>query len=81
MALAERSDFGVSTLVARGALPHPKYLFKTDEAVVHFKKHSGSIMNATGNKNYRGRDRAARHSFGPANKFAAPYRSRPTHSK
>ncbi|MDR2877018.1 MAG: hypothetical protein LBV36_03120 [Chromatiales bacterium] len=34
------------------ALPHPKYLFKADEAVVHFDKHAGSIMNAMGNKSY-----------------------------
>jgi hypothetical protein len=34
------------------ALPHPKYLFKADEAVSHFDKHAESIMNAMGNKSY-----------------------------
>jgi filamentous hemagglutinin len=34
------------------ALPHPKYLFKADEAMVHFDKHAKSIINAMGNKSY-----------------------------
>ena len=36
----------------RLALPHPQYYFKADQAVVHFDRHAGSIMNAMGNKSY-----------------------------
>jgi len=53
-AMGKYSDFGRSSLAAKTtlALPHPKYLFKGDEAVQHFGKHSDSIMNAMGNKSY-----------------------------
>ena len=48
------SDFGRWSNAAKTplALPHPKYLFKGDEAVQHFGKHSDSIMNAMGSKSY-----------------------------
>jgi hypothetical protein len=46
------SSFAAENAAARLALPHPKYLFKADQAVVHFDKHAGSIMNAMGNKSY-----------------------------